>query len=126
MRIFLPFALLIFCLTACDDGQNLPGPAGDILIRVENASAVDFTNIILNTDADYDYGDLAAGALTDYQAHGTAYRYAYISLEIQQLQYVIQPIDYVGEAPLEPGEYTYVLYLNETADQLFLELREEG
>ena len=126
MRIFLSLALLIFCLTACNDGRNLPGPAGDVLIRVENAAAVDFANVTLNTDADYTYGDLAAGATTTYQAHGMAYRYAYISLEIEERQYVIQPIDYVGEAPLEPGEYTYVPYLNETADQLFLELREEG
>ena len=57
------------------------------------------------------FGPLAAGASSEYQLPaGAVYRYA--ALEVRYADGTtqsLQPADYVGELPLSPGRYTYVL-----------------
>lgn len=124
MKSFLFSIPLIFLLLACNNDDDL-APSGGVFIRVENDSTVPFGNIIVNTDGEYDYGNLEVGALSEYQEHGLAYRYAYVSLEIYGVEYAIQPIDFVGETPLDNGSYTYILTFNETFSQLSIQLRED-
>lgn len=50
---------------------------------------------------------MKAAKKTDYKVFESAYGYAFIELEIGGKTYTIQPIDYVGETPLEDGNYTY-------------------
>jgi heat shock protein HslJ len=53
---------------------------------------------------------------------GEAYSYAYVKVTAGGDEFVLQPIDYVGESLLAPGEYTYVLDVAE--QQLLLTLVE--
>jgi hypothetical protein len=57
------------------------------------------------------YGSIGRGAVSDYQAWGPAYKYARVSLVADGKPMLLQPIDYVGETPLGPGRFTYILSL---------------
>lgn len=53
---------------------------------------------------------------------------AFVQLEIDGETYALQPIDYVGETPLENGSYTYQIDANdfqERYEKLSLTLIEE-
>jgi len=47
--------------------------------------------------------------MSEYRQVALAYGYAYVSAMVDGEKRVLQPIDYVGEEPLAPGDYTYVL-----------------
>ncbi len=79
-------------------------------IRVHNASFYDFENVEINPfNEPTNFGDVRRGEKTGYQPFEIAYRYAYVRLFIDDKEFIIQPIDYVGETPLGPGKFTYVL-----------------
>lgn len=80
-------------------------------IRIKNASDVDFdrVRVIFPARDEVDYGRVAKGALSDFHPARRAYRYAEIHATSGDREFSLQPIDYVGEQPLAPGRYTYVL-----------------
>ncbi|GAA0892738.1 hypothetical protein GCM10009122_24170 [Fulvivirga kasyanovii] len=82
----------------------------DVLIRIKNSSDFDFQNVYVNTGFEgNNFDNISAGRYSDYEDFESAYRYAYIELEINNRLYKIQPIDFVGEKELEPGRYTYII-----------------
>ncbi len=85
-----------------------------VYIRLSNISPYKFENIVVN---DVPFGDLDAGATSDYKLFDEIYSYAFIELEIDGETYTLQPIDYVGESPLESGHYTYQLNTNDTGER---------
>lgn len=79
-----------------------------IHIRLANKSAYNFTDIQVSNPTDkVSYGNLNAGATSDYIDFETAYSYASVTLKIDDKTYTFQPIDYVSETPLKDGNYTY-------------------
>lgn len=79
-----------------------------IRIRIKNSSAFNYENVYVNTSGgENNYGNLQSGQISEYKEFGSAYRYAYIRLEVNGQTAVIQPFDYVGETLLENGKYTY-------------------
>ena len=103
----LGFVLLVVA-PGCDS-PFLPG-GGDVRIRIANNSSFAFDRVeaVFPEDA-IEYGAIGAGDVSEYAQVSAAYRYAYIEVEIDGEELKIQPIDYVGETPLEPGRYTYQL-----------------
>jgi len=91
---------------------------GPTQIRVQNGSDVDFKDVKVGHKK---YGDIKAGATTDYQAWESAYGYTFVSLLAGSRSMVIRPIDYVGEPHLGHGYFTYVL----TIEKDRLEIRAE-
>lgn len=77
-------------------------------------SQFDFQNITVNN---VNFQNVNSGQSTQYKMFETAYRYAFIELEIEGNIYTIQPIDYVGETPLGNGDYTYQINANDSQDQ---------
>lgn len=113
---------LVLCLSGCDALNDSPGR---VLLRVENRSPVDLTNVLVRfTDTPRNYGAVEAGMFSDYRPFTTAYRYGYIEAQTPDTTYRLQPIDYVGESPLQAGRYTYRLTLED--EQLGLTLVEGG
>jgi hypothetical protein len=79
-------------------------------IRLWNRSEQDMENVLVEYPSQIEeYGDIPAGQVTDYRAVDFAYGYAYIRLTVDGKELVLQPIDYVGEVPLEPRYFTYAL-----------------
>ena len=104
---FLSFALLL-ALPGCDS-PLLPG-GGDVRIRIANLSSFPFERVdVVFPENEVSYGAIPSHGLSDYRDVSTAYRYAYIEVQIAGEELVIQPIDYVGENQLGAGKYTYAL-----------------
>jgi hypothetical protein len=101
---------------------------GDRRIRVRNASTVDFGEVRVffpdDPAAAVSYGAVKAGAASDYKPVGRAYRYAHIEATAGEREFVLRPIDYVGEAELPAGRFTYVLSI--AADRLAVNLERDG
>ena len=90
------FLLLALSLVACETGPTM--------VRIHNISTHDYQELEVGLES---YGTLGAGQTTEYRDFGTAYRYNYVRLLIDAQEYIIQPIDYVGEVPLGEGDFTY-------------------
>lgn len=118
---YLKTLFLFVFLSACTP------KAEEVQIRVRNNSIYTFENVLVNTSGgEYSYGNIPAGSASDYHTFQFAYRYAYFSLQINGSDYVIQPVDYVGEEKLVDGQYTYVLAVIDTsAHQLSLTFIED-
>ncbi len=113
-KVFITiFSLLVFWSCGNDDLKH-----NAVNIRLSNVSGFDYENIVVIASGDeVDYGDLMAGETSDYKVFEKAYQYAYVELEIEGNTYTIQPIDYVGETPLENGAYTYQIDANDSQEQ---------
>ena len=125
MRLTLPTrgtittSLLCLVLAACNSGSNditpappqdPPAPPGPSALRVLNASGYDFDLLeVAGPDQFEDYGPLLAGEATEYRLWPTAYSYAAIRVEVLGQEFMIQPIDYVGESPIGGGLHAYEL-----------------
>jgi hypothetical protein len=97
-------------------GCSLSSPFDDdepAIVRVKNTSAVAYDDVKVGFPSGMvEYGRLEPGEATAYRDAGTVYRYAYVSIESEGRSWVLQPIDYVGETPLEGGRWTYELMLD--------------
>lgn len=100
-------AALLIVSVGCDQGGSDPGA---VLLRVANESGVEFQSVLLRFPAvEATYGPVAAGETSDYRPLEGAYRYGYIEVEAADETYVLQPVDFVGEEPLDSGLYTNIL-----------------
>jgi hypothetical protein len=80
-------------------------------LRITNQSAVPLHNlVVIFPDERIEFGDVPAGATTEYQAfsHGI-YRYAAYNAEVDGQKYEQPVIDWVGEAPMQGNAFTYIL-----------------
>jgi hypothetical protein len=82
-----------------------------VRVRVRNASATDFESVrvTLPEDGEHDLGRVPAAGRSAFVAATRAYRYAGFRVRVEGRDLLLQPIDYVGERPLAPGDYDYVL-----------------
>jgi hypothetical protein len=79
-------------------------------IRIVNGSKFDFCNVVLNpTGGNVNYGIIEKGTATCYRSFDVAYNYAFVSLQIGEKTFTLQPIDFVGEPTLGNGNFTYTL-----------------
>jgi hypothetical protein len=111
--------ILLLCLcivsllhTSC----KKEGP-DEIRIRVKNASSYRFESVYVNTSGGENrYGALVTKQVSDYAVYKGAYNYAYIKVMINGREMLLRPTDYVGETPLDPGKYTYVVDVEDLSD----------
>ena len=103
---------MLFFSVACTDRDD---KLSAINIRVKNNSSINFDKVQVG-DSDFVHTDVSSGSYSEYLEYETAYRYAYIAIQSGTESYVLQPIDFVGEIPLDIGFYTYVLDVTEEGD----------
>ncbi|HHP7240121.1 MAG TPA: hypothetical protein ACFCUD_00525 [Cyclobacteriaceae bacterium] len=104
------YAIVLMAFVACSEEEDRVFDPEGTYIRVENISDYNYENVVVNTSGgDNNYGDISSGAVSDYRLFGFAYRYAFVELQIDGDTATILPFDYVGEAQLDPGLYTYRL-----------------
>jgi hypothetical protein len=112
MKSYLFFTLLLLITSSSCTKESIDT---DIQIRIENTSSYEMENIkVISFGEEYLFGDLAPGAISDYQIFSQAYSYAYIEVFIDGKMYALQPIDFVGEEELDGGQYTYILDANDS------------
>ncbi len=106
-KFFLIILIFVigFGLISCDIFRE-----NSTLIRIHNASEYDFLRVEVNTyDEPKNYGTIKSDRKSRYKTFEVAYRYAYVRLFVDENEFIIQPIDFVGETPLGSGKFTYVL-----------------
>ena len=100
-------------------------PVNTVQVRVRNDSPTDLENVQAQfaDGTAVDYGTIASGQHSDYQDAGQqVYGYAPIRATADGEDLAHGVIDYLGETPLPPGRYTYVLTVDRGALALRLEV----
>ena len=98
----------IFILSCSQDDSN------EVSIRVKNTSQFEYIDIVVGQQ---NYGTISSNESSNYKQFDIAYRYNFIELKIDGETFTIQPIDYVGETPLQNGKYTYEVNANDSNEQ---------
>ncbi|MCM4173145.1 hypothetical protein DHD32_16815 [Arenibacter sp. TNZ] len=112
MKRFAFLFLVVIFITACSDrDDNLDG----VNIRIKNESSVTY-DLVQVGSAEMLHELIGPDEYSGYLKYETAYEYAYINITVGEENYVSQPIDFVGETPLENGFYTYGLSISEEGD----------
>ncbi|WP_143569703.1 hypothetical protein [Tenacibaculum agarivorans] len=111
MRYIYSFLFIIFFLS-CSTSESIEG---EIRIRLKNNSNITFENATFN---EVNFGNLKPNETSDYKAFETSYSYGSVNITIEGQQYGWMPIDFVGETPLESGNYTFEYNFNETTKVL--------
>ncbi len=95
----------LLALTNCD----LVGSDNtDVKIRVQNSSAYTIENLRINTGGgEYVYEEISPGEVSDYSEYDYSYSYFFVSFSVDTTNFVRQPVDYVGEAKIKSGKYTF-------------------
>jgi len=94
-----------------------------IHLRVKNATNFDLTYVQVGGNT-ANFEALNSGDTSLYQFFPEGgYRYNYVKIKTATNDsFHIQPIDYVGETPLEEGYYTYVLSLQNGGNFTYLSI----
>jgi hypothetical protein len=116
MKKILIFIISVSSFISCSNNDDIK--VSELKIRLSNISQFEFKNIVVNTTTgNSNFENLSSQQITAYKTFQTAYRYAFVELEIDGNTYTLQPIDYVGETPLENGNYTYQIDANDSLEQ---------
>jgi len=118
--------IVSFTLGGTSGCTSAASPPNGIEIRIANRSGVDFERVdVTFPSGKVEYGPVAKGATSGYRRVDKAYRYAKVETVANGGTLTLQPQDFMGETPLEPGRYTYALQVDDTGRALTLELVED-
>lgn len=107
MKRLLSALALLLPLAAAAACDPVVGSEPDAVeIRVYNNSDHTFHDVTVNGQR---LGDVPAGEYSRYGRFEEAYRYGAVRTVVLGRPMGVTPIDYVGETPLPPGRYTYLL-----------------
>lgn len=106
--------IVLITLQGCEKTVVKPDESGDLLIRIQNATSVKMEDVYVNTSGgEGNYGTITKGEYSHYISYESAYRYAFVRFVNGKDTVVVQPIDYVGEAKLPDGKYTYKITMTD-------------
>ncbi|HUH47280.1 MAG TPA: hypothetical protein VLZ54_09020 [Arenibacter sp.] len=109
MKQFVFLIASLFLLAGCTDRDDA---LNGVHIRIKNDSGHVYDMVQVG-EGDKSHEDIGPDSFSDYLEYESAYNYAYIHITIGDESYIFQPHDFVGEIPLDPGFYTYVLNISE-------------
>jgi hypothetical protein len=110
MRAIQRVALLALAALSISACGNPFAVTERVEVRFRNATALTLSDISLQwPGGSMQSSQLAPGGVSPYEQHDGAYSYGALSVTANGTVRRIQPIDYVGEQPLPPGRYTYVI-----------------
>jgi hypothetical protein len=121
MKKLLVISIIILSVLACKKTKF--SPEGPTDIRVQNISAFDFTDIIVNTSDGIDtLGDAVAGGLSEYKRFNKAYVKAEISAKINSELFYTGTVDYTGLTYIGQAKITYEVWVTDLTNKK-LEMR---
>ena len=111
--------VVVCCIAIACAGCDLFGPQDEVQLRIQNSGAIPFEEVTLFTqDGPRTFADLDPGRRTEYFRVSKDYGYATTYVVVQADTVILQVIDFVGAEPIDPGDYTYLISLSDTAGQL--------
>jgi hypothetical protein len=87
--------------------------AGYSQVRVRNGTGAPLKDVKVN---DIAYGDIPPAGVSGYRGMASAYGYAKVDLVTGGKRIFLKPDDYVGEKPLGPGHFTYLIVTKREGD----------
>lgn len=93
------------------------------MIRIANDTGVPLQKVRVNGVL---FGDVSVNGVSRYQPLTPAYRYARLRLEVAGEKFESIPDDYVGEAPLGKGNFTYRIRREEAGGVPYFDVRVRG
>ncbi|MCM4153872.1 hypothetical protein DHD05_19945 [Arenibacter sp. N53] len=112
MKRFAFLVLVAVIVMGCSDrDDDLDG----VNIRIKNESSVTY-DLVQVGSAEMLHENIGPDDYSGYLEYEMAYEYAYINIKVDEENYILQPIDFVGETPLENGFYTYGLSITVAGD----------
>lgn len=127
MRKTVLLSILFVVFLGCDTDEN-DNEFANVQIQISNISDFDFDNVNVSTTGEImNFENVASNSKSDFQVFEIAYRFAFIEFLINGEVFTFQPIDFVGETPLENGNYAYEIDVNPDSEfeKVILELRTE-
>ncbi len=117
---FVVVILLPLAFTLWTNGLFSPS-----LLRIENQGSSDLQDLtVIFPKGRVAFGDVPAGQIGGYRlVFGGVYRYAAYEFTVDEKDFTQPVTDWVGELPLLPGSYIYVLSW-EPANNVWIELLE--
>lgn len=113
--LIISIGVLLFGVCCSNDNGSF---SNEVQIRVKNTSSFEYSDVRVNTSGgENNYGSILPNQLSDYKTYDFAFRYAYVELKIEGETFTLQPIDYVGEAKLKSGKYTFEINANVIGNQ---------
>ena len=107
--VALLLIILLFSVGCSDSNDD----SSSVNIRLKNVSSINFDKVQVG-DQNHIHTAIASNSFSAYLEYNKAYRYAYIEIKSNTENFVLQPIDFVGETPLKNGYYTYELNVDES------------
>ncbi len=112
LLLFICLVILTYQIACTPDNDK------ELAIRVENTSIYNYVDVAVEAGGEtHHFGNISSKRSSEYQIFNFAYRYAFIELQIEEKIYTLQPIDYVGERKLDPGDYTYEVNVHDLEEQ---------
>lgn len=104
--VFLPLALTLWT-------NGLFSPS---FLRIENRGSYDLQHLTVGFPRErVEFGDVPAGQISSYRlVFGGVYQYAAYEITVDGERKTQPVIDWIGELPLLPGSYVYVLSWEKT------------
>lgn len=119
--------LLLVCLAPACSSTQPPEATEATHLRILNQSSYTLEQVRVEVmEQVEDFGRVPPNEPTAYKPFEIAYRYAYVECVVEGQTLVLEPIDYVGETPLGPGFFTYLLTVDLQNERLALVLVEDG
>lgn len=106
------FITMLFLMNACKKDKGFPCEnqvdESKTNLKIKNISAYNFEDVNVSPNGTLKtYNTIEAGQSSCYHSFDKAYNYAYVTMKINGEEFIIQPIDYVGEQELGVGKFTY-------------------
>ena len=118
-RLLIPFAAAL-ALAACDD----PTAEDDLRVRVANASAIAFEDVLVGFENDtLEIGPLAPGGLTGYMRLDAPQQLTLVSLMADGVLHTMEPAP--GSTLLDDDDFTVVLGLDTGGGGIQVEIIED-
>jgi hypothetical protein len=95
-------------------------------IRLRNSSSFELTDVTFAPGTPrLEFDRIGPGEVTEYRSADGAYSYGYLDVLVGGERRTLQPIDYVGEEPLDDGEYTFVITIDATTRYPAMQVRKD-
>jgi hypothetical protein len=118
MRTFHRLGLLVLAALSISACSNPFAATQRVEVRFRNATSQTLSDISIQwPGGSMQASQLAPGSMSSYEQHDGAYGYGALSATANGTVRRLIVIDYVGEQPLTPGRYTYVISLRTSTYQ---------